>query len=222
MGAFEKFVSANKLFWESSGRKIDEAASEWHIGCVAQYKDGLTRYYDKYGIDIFDKENLNEIFFYRGINLLGSNYTQSRLYDDLKEIQQNSDDYVTNFLSYEKCLNNYYEKHGTDTEWLVKIFAERYDLERFNISPEDVLDDLHKIMKGKPMLPSLNEIKSKVTNIQGKSENKNNDFDVMSHKSFAEDENDFSVEQWSRSDLADYYGYQYDEDYSYEQFLDDM
>lgn len=31
-----------------------------------------------------------------------------------------------------------------------------------------------------------------------------------------------SVEFWSSEQLADYYGYQYDEDYSYEQFLDDM
>lgn len=77
---------------------------------------------------------------------------------ELKEIQKTTDDYVTDFLSYQKCLNNYYERHGADTEWLVKIFAERYDLERFNISPEDVLDDFHKIMKEKPMFPSLKEM----------------------------------------------------------------
>lgn len=154
MGAFEKFVSADKLFRNSSGRMIEDDSSEWYISFSVQYKAVLIRYYDKYSIDIFDEENLNEIFFYRGINILGNNYTQTKLYDDLKEIQCNSDDYVTDFLSYQKCLNNYYERHGADTEWLVKIFAERYDLDRFNISPEDVLDDLHKIMKEKPMLPS--------------------------------------------------------------------
>ena len=31
-----------------------------------------------------------------------------------------------------------------------------------------------------------------------------------------------SVEFWSSEQLADYYGYQNDEDYSYEHFLDDM
>lgn len=153
MGSLEKFLSADKLFWESSKVEITKIPGVF-VKTREAYKIGLKKYYLKYGIDFLDNENIRRFFdFYPDINYLGLSIKNT--YEDLKIIQKSTDDYVEDYLSYKKCLVAYYEKHGADTEWLVKIFAERYDLERFNISPEDVLDDLYEIMKTQPVIPSL-------------------------------------------------------------------
>lgn len=143
MGAFDKFRSADKLFWESSGRKI-EKTYQGFIYSESECIQVLEKYYSQYGIDIFDRENIDRLLEFHGN--IAFMHTNLSLYKTLKKIQINSTDYVTDYLSYETCLKKYYNIHKEDTEWLVKIFAERYDLDRFNISVEDVLDDVHKLM----------------------------------------------------------------------------
>lgn len=153
MGAFDKFRSSDKLFWDSSRRKIDKIPNTY-INAKSQYTKALGRYYAEYTIDIFDKENIDKLFEFYPLVKIGIT-KNSQVYDDLKEIQRNSEDYVIDYLSYKNCLKAYYGIHGKDTEWLLKLFVERYDLDRFNIEVEDVLDDLHEIMDTVAELPSL-------------------------------------------------------------------
>lgn len=160
MGAMDKFMSANKLFWDSSETKIDKIPDTYTFNSD-EYMRTLEKYYSKYSIDMFDNENINSLFnFYPLYENLGTR-DNSKVYEDLKNIQRNSADYVMDSRSYEKCLKKYYNLHGEDTEWLVKIFVERYDLDRFNIGVEDVLDDVHELMGIDTKLPSFKKTNNK-------------------------------------------------------------
>lgn len=67
-----------------------------------------------------------------------------------------------------------------------------------------------------------NTMNGTIMNDTSESSAEDNSYNCETYKDYMEEAYDDSDEQWSRSDLADYYGYQYNEDYSYEQFLDDM
>ena len=71
MGAFDKFRSADKLFWENSGIEISKKGNNLSLLPKRDYKEAygksLEEYYSVYGIDIFDNENINKIITMNGI-----------------------------------------------------------------------------------------------------------------------------------------------------------
>ncbi len=161
MSAIEKFKEQNSLFSDSSGIEITQQGKSLlevsEDECEKVYYECLVMYYEKYSIDIFDDDCIEKII---SLNAVGETlgYDAERVAEDLREVQAESKDDIYDFLSYQKCLKAYYKKHGAETEFLAEIFCDRYRLQEFyDITVEDVLEDLYKIMETKPVLANFYE-----------------------------------------------------------------